>query len=155
MIAFRMAPVLENLSVTFRLALITFYVLAILITLRYGITILVRGMRWWDIEQSPLFTLLKEYPHHIVWIFETPSKDKRQELTVNVWLADGEKYRLFVKEDDKDPLIQALSRFAPKARLGYQPEWVKEYKQDPSIFGAIPIADIRKSTGGNTNAHFF
>ena len=106
--------------------------------LRYGIPSLRRGIRSWNVEQSPVWTLLKEYPHHIVWIFEVPVKDNQQATSIHLWLVDGEKYALSVKVEDKDSLMKALSGFAPNARLGYQPEWVNEYKQDPSNFAATP-----------------
>ena len=133
----RLLPIFANSNEILRIFFVLFYVAGILVFLRYGITFLITGIRWWNVEQSPLFILLKEYPYQIVWIFENPLKDKRQEPTVNIWLADGEKYRLFTKQEDVSNLIQALSSFSPNARLGYQAEWVKEYKQDPSTFGAI------------------
>lgn len=112
-----------------------------ILALFYGIRFISNGIRWWNIEQSPLYTLLKEHPHHIVWIFETPTKDKRELTTVNVWLVDGAKHSLYVKESESYSLVQTLSHFAPQARLGYHRQWVKEYKQDPSNFGKIPRAD--------------
>jgi hypothetical protein len=40
-------------------------------------------------------------------------------------------------------LIEALSHFAPQARVGYQAEWEKEYKKNPSQFKAMRITDER------------
>lgn len=139
----RIIPSLDNANGVFRIVFILFNLGGIFVFLKYGVSFLKRGIQWWNVEQSPLFTVLQDYPYHIVWIFENPSKDKRQTPTINVWLDDREKYMLFVKQDEKNALIQRLSHFAPNARLGYEPEWVKEYKQAPSNFGAIPKGDFR------------
>jgi len=143
MLLLRIIPDLQNSDGIFRIVFVLFNLGGVFLFLKLGVPCLKRGVQGWNVEQSPLFMLLQEYPQHIVWIFENPTKDKRQDPTVNVWLVDGEKFMLFVKQDEKNSLIQSLSHFAPSARLGYQPEWIKEYKQDPSSFGAIPKGDNR------------
>lgn len=130
----RYLPIIANSNALFQIGFTLFNVVGIFLFLKNGINFLANGIRWWNVEQSPLFILLKEYPNHIVWIFEISSKNKQLQSTVNVWLDDGEKHTLVVKQEEKPALIQALSRFAPNARLDYQPEWIKVYKQDPSNF---------------------
>jgi hypothetical protein len=123
-------------------------IVLILFSLRYGIAYTYRAIKWWNIEQSPVYLLLKKHPEDVVWIYDGTTQGTvelfhrlQNQNAVVIRLSDGSKYQLYSSSVFVLQLIEFLSHAAPQARVGYQAEWEKEYKQNPSQFKAIPVSE--------------
>ena len=95
------------------------------------------GLR--SIRGSEILRTIEETPQEIAWIYEQVVQTRgageiSAQSFIYVWFASGKSYTISVEREDARLLLDELVRRAPHARVGYDQEIEKLYREKPDRF---------------------